>query len=68
MPSAYVEPEWAMVTVLFVDIRGFTAFADRSTAREAVAYLNDFFELAVPALARHGGHANKLLGDGFLGV
>ena len=34
-----VEPEWAMVTVVFVDIRGFTAFADRSTAREAVAYL-----------------------------
>ncbi|MEJ7802705.1 MAG: adenylate/guanylate cyclase domain-containing protein [Candidatus Limnocylindria bacterium] len=57
-----------MVTVLFVDIRGFTAFADRSSAREAVSYLNDFFELTVPALTRHGGHANKLLGDGFLGV
>src|SRR5215213_11194746 len=63
-----VEPEWAMVTVVFVDIRGFTAFADRSTAREAVAYLNDFFRLIVPILTEHGGHANKLLGDGLLGV
>ena len=34
--SAHVEPEWAMVTVMFVDIRGFTTFADRSTAREAI--------------------------------
>ena len=57
-----------MVSVMFVDIRGFTGFADRSTAREAVDLLNEFFELAVPVLGRHGGHANKLLGDGLLGV
>jgi adenylate cyclase len=55
-----------MVTVLFVDIRGFTTFADRATAREAVDYLNDFFELVVPIVVQHGGHANKLLGDGLL--
>ena len=64
----HVEPEWAMVTVLFVDIRGFTTFADRSTAQEAVDYLNEFFGLVVPILTAHGGHANKLLGDGLLGV
>lgn len=66
--STRVEPEWAMVTVLFVDIRGFTTFADRSTAHEAVAYLNEFFDVIVPILTAHGGHANKLLGDGLLGV
>lgn len=66
--SARVEPEWAMATILFVDIRGFTSFADRATAREAVDYLNEFFGLVVPVLTRHGGHANKLLGDGLLGV
>jgi adenylate cyclase len=63
-----VEPEWAMVSVLFADIRGFTSLADRVTAREAVAYLNEFFELVVPLLARHDGRPNKLLGDGLLGV
>ena len=63
-----VEPEWAMVTVMFVDIRGFTAFADRSTAREATDYLNEFFEVIVPVVLDHGGHVNKLLGDGLLGV
>jgi adenylate cyclase len=66
--TARVEPEWAMVTVAFVDIRGFTTFADRSTAREAVDYLNGFFELAVPVVERHGGSVNKLLGDGLLAV
>jgi adenylate cyclase len=65
---ARVEPEWAMVTVLFVDIRGFTTFADRTTAREAVDYLNEFFAVAVPAVTRHEGSANKLLGDGLLAV
>jgi adenylate cyclase len=66
--SERIEPEWEMVTVLFIDIRGFTTFADHSTAREAVAYLNEFFGLVVPILTAHGGHANKLLGDGLLGV
>ena len=66
--SQRVEPEWAMVTIVVVDIRGFTTFADRSTAREAVEYLNEFFGLVIPMLEAHGGHPNKLLGDGFLGV
>jgi class 3 adenylate cyclase len=66
--SEHVEPEWEMVTVLFIDIRGFTTFADHATAREAVDYLNEFFGVVVPVLTSHGGHANKLLGDGLLGV
>ena len=66
--SEHVEPEWAMVTIVFVDIRGFTTFADRASAQEAVAYLNRFFGLVVPIVTKHGGNANKLLGDGLLGV
>jgi adenylate cyclase len=56
------------VTVLFIDIRDFTAFAERSSAREVVGVLNDFYERIVPVLVRHGGHANKFVGDGLLGV
>jgi adenylate cyclase len=66
--SARVEPEWEMVTLLFVDIRGFTSFSDRSTAREAVDFLNDFFELVIPLVTTWGGHVNKLTGDGLLAV
>ena len=57
-----------MVTVAFVDIRGFTTFADRVTAREALDYLNEFFAAVVPVVAGHDGHVNKLLGDGLLAV
>ena len=57
-----------MVTVLFVDIRDFTPFADRVTAREAVALLNEFFGVAVPVLEEHGGRVQQFLGDGMLGV
>ncbi len=60
--------EDAMVTVLFVDIRDFTRFADHATAREAVGLLNEFFGVVVPVIEAHGGHANKYLGDGVLGV
>lgn len=56
------------VSVLFLDIRDFTAFAERSSAREVVSQLNDFYELVVPVLMEHGGHANKFIGDGLLGV
>ncbi|MFN8174281.1 MAG: adenylate/guanylate cyclase domain-containing protein [Solirubrobacteraceae bacterium] len=63
-----LEGEEVEVSVLFLDIRDFTAFAERSSAREVVDRLNGFFELVVPVLVRHGGHANKFVGDGLLGV
>jgi adenylate cyclase len=63
-----LEGEDVEVTILFVDIRDFTPFAERSTARETVTYLNDFFELVVPILERHRGQPNKFIGDGVMGV
>nr|MBA3301318.1 adenylate/guanylate cyclase domain-containing protein [Thermoleophilaceae bacterium] len=63
-----LEGEEIEASVMFVDIRAFTAWADNASAREAVAYLNDFFDTVVPILGEHGGHANKFIGDGLLGV
>jgi adenylate cyclase len=56
------------VTVMFVDLKDFTARAERSSARETVAFLNQFFDVVVPCVLEHGGHANKFLGDGVLAV
>ena len=56
------------VTVLFLDIRSFTAFAEQSEPAEVFSLLNGFWELVVPVLLRHGGHANKFIGDGVLAV
>ncbi|MDQ3741680.1 MAG: adenylate/guanylate cyclase domain-containing protein [Actinomycetota bacterium] len=63
-----LEGEEVEVSVLFLDIRGFTTLAERSGAREVVRQLNDFYGCVVPVLERHGGHANKFVGDGLLGV
>jgi class 3 adenylate cyclase len=60
--------EELVVSVLFLDIRNFTAFAERSRPHDVVGFLNGFWELVVPVLRRHGGHANKFIGDGLLGV
>jgi class 3 adenylate cyclase len=56
------------VTILFLDIRDFTAFAERSEPAEVVTFLSGLWELAVPVLLEHGGHANKFIGDGLLAV
>ena len=56
------------VSVLFLDIRDFTAFTERAKPEEVVALLNGFWELVVPAIVRHRGHANKFIGDGLLAV
>jgi class 3 adenylate cyclase len=56
------------VTVMFVDLRDFTERAEASSARETVSFLNEFFDVVVPCVTEHGGHANKFLGDGVLAV
>lgn len=56
------------VTVMFVDIRDFTPFAETNPAEEVVARLNALFEIVVPAVVDAGGHVNKFLGDGALAV
>jgi adenylate cyclase len=63
-----LEGEQVEATMLFVDIRNFTAFAESASAREAVAHLNDFFGLVVPCVLETRGHANKFIGDGLLAV
>jgi adenylate cyclase len=63
-----IEGQEREVSVMILDVRNFTEFAQRSSARETVAFLNDLFGIAVPCVAQHGGHANKFLGDGLLAV
>ena len=63
-----IEGQEREVTVMILDVCDFTEFAQRSSARETVAFLNDLFGIAVPCVAEHGGHANKFLGDGLLAV
>ena len=63
-----LEGEEVEVTVMFIDVRGFTAYAERSTAPEVVAKLNKLFATVVPLIEQHGGHVDKFVGDGLLAV
>jgi len=63
-----LSPREVDATVMFVDLRGFTAFAEGATASCVVARVNQLLEVTLPAIVRHGGHVNKFMGDGVLAV
>ena len=56
------------MSVLFMDVRGFTSFAENADAAAVVARLNALYEEVVPVVLRHGGHANKFVGDGLMAI
>lgn len=54
------------VTIMFLDIRGFTAFAERRSPQEVVEYLNILFDSMITLVNANHGIINKFLGDGFM--
>jgi adenylate cyclase len=56
------------VSLVFVDVRDFTAAAADADAPEVVARLNELFECIVPIVARHRGHIDQFIGDAVLAV
>jgi class 3 adenylate cyclase len=56
------------ITVLFADLQGFTALAERLDPARLVAVLNGYFEAMSRAIASHRGHLAKFLGDGLLAL
>ncbi|MCX7868760.1 MAG: adenylate/guanylate cyclase domain-containing protein, partial [Terrimicrobiaceae bacterium] len=56
------------VTVLFSDVRGFTAFSEKTEPAELFSQLNEYFGRMVEIILRRGGGVDKFLGDGILAV
>ena len=56
------------VTVLFCDIRGFTATAEALPPEEVVELLNSFYDLMIETTFKHDGTVDKFLGDGVMAV
>jgi adenylate cyclase len=61
-----LEGENRVVSVLFCDIRGFTARSEKATPAEIVTLLNQYLPVVVNAAQKHDGTVNKFGGDSTL--
>jgi adenylate cyclase len=60
------EGERCKVTILFTDIRGFTARSERATPEAMIALLNRYYAHAAAAIHARGGAIDKFMGDGLM--
>jgi two-component system sensor histidine kinase ChiS len=56
------------MTVLFSDIRGFTALSERMTPQENFNFLNDYLQQISPVIRENDGFIDKYVGDGLMAV
>ena len=56
------------VTVVFCDLRGFTAFAETAEPEEVMAVLGEYHSCLGEQIVRHGGTLERFVGDGLVVV
>ena len=63
-----VVEELKTLTLLNIDIRGFSELSRKIGSQKTVALLNSFFSVMGGAVFKHSGIVDKYLGDGFLAL
>ena len=59
----YLDRDAQPVTVLFADLKGFTSFSEHQEPTVVSRMLDALFEAAIPAIERHDGVVDRLIGD-----
>lgn len=57
-----------VVTVMFADIRGFTAISEHENPEKIVRMLNRYFSAMSEIIFEHGGTLDKYIGDGLMAI
>lgn len=57
-----------VATILFTDIRGFTAFSDEREPEQVIDMLNEYLEIVSRVVISFGGYVDKFIGDAVMGV
>jgi adenylate cyclase len=55
-------------TVMFSDIRGFTALVERQSPEDTIELLNTYYTLMFEAISGQGGVVNQMVGDGLMAI
>src|SRR4249919_3574140 len=55
-------------SVMFCDIRGFTALVESQPPEETIELLNTYYTLMFDAISGHGGVVNQMIGDGLMAI
>jgi adenylate cyclase len=55
-------------SVMFSDIRGFTAMVESQGPEETIDFLNTYYTLMFDAISSHGGMVNLMIGDGLMAL
>lgn len=82
--GAYISPEFARevlerdsatrsraaheAAILFTDLRGFTSQGESTPPDQLFRELNDYFEVMVGVVLKHGGVVDKFMGDALMAV
>lgn len=66
-PANYsMESRDAQLTVMFSDLRGFTAISEQLSARQLAAYINEYLSRMSAVIADHNGTLDKFIGDAIM--
>ena len=56
------------ITVMFVDIRGFTPLSEKVKPEKLISILNEYFNLTVKSIFKFGGTLDKFIGDATMAI